>query len=215
MKKLCKIVFILIAIMMVNCASQNQSRFERQLQKSVKKEAQNLEKKGWKSLSNDDIERELIKAYEMITQLDENGQEKYVFGEASVVGNDYIKTYSQAVEFAKLDLVSKIEKEYLESLRVSFEFAPCCEQVYDSLVKRVSASWSFMKRNMPCEILLSMYRELSDTHKEVRVMVFAEYNNAREEYFKVVNGEKQREVKEFEKRVKEFVEKELLESDKD
>lgn len=216
MKKFCKyLVFILIVIMMMNCATQNQTRFERKLQKTVKKEARNLEKKGWKTFSNDDIESELVKAYEMITQQDENGQEKYVFGEACVLGNDYIKTYSQAVEFAKLDLVSKIETEYLKPFRVSPETDPCYEQVYESLVKRVAASWSFMKRNMSCEILLSMYRELSDTHKEVRVMVFAEYDDTRDEFIKVVNGEKQREVEEFEKKVKDSVEKEFFKSDTD
>ena len=202
------------AAMFFGCASQNQASNQSKMMRTVRKEVRHYVKNGWRSSSDPPLEYQLVRAYEMANELDENGNEKYVFGEACAIGNDFFKTYSLAIDLAKITLVSKIETEYLESLRESFsirfEFAPCCTQMYDSLVECVVASRDLMTRYISIEPLLMMYRELSDTQMEVRVMVFAEYDYAKEEFVKVVNGEKRREEKEYVKKLKEFLDKEFL-----
>lgn len=99
------------AVMMLGCASQNQSSTQNKMMRTVKKEMRHYVKEGWESPQDPPFEHQLVLAFQMTNELDEYGKKKYVIGEAMTVGETYDAARFQAMNLAKLDLAGKIETE--------------------------------------------------------------------------------------------------------
>jgi len=183
MKKLGMLVaFVLaMAVAMTSCSSsQSMTKEQKEAEKTVKKDARNLKKEGWKvGAGLPGIEMQLKQSYSMALEKDNNGYDKYVMGESKIVAETYDAALFHASNNAKLDLAGKMETEVAELIQTLLGNKQITQQEAASLTESAAASTNLVTQKLGRVIVpVRMYRNLPNGNVEVRTVMYYSHDMA-------------------------------------
>lgn len=139
--------------------------------KTARKEAKRLTKEGWKPAPGRlPLEIQLDKMYRKQYELTENGNPRYLFGEATVSSNDYTVAQMQVMEYARQNLISQLKTETERLIQSAVKNVEV-EEEHKSLRDYMDEATTKMNQKLyrlPVE--LDIMRE-DGGKKEIRVMV--------------------------------------------
>lgn len=176
MKKLTiSLVLVLSVIIMASCTSQKMD--QKRTEKSIKKEVVQLQKEGWNVAPGSiTMELQLKESYDLALEKDDNGFEKYIYSEATTVGETYDAAFFQATNLAKLALAGKIQTEVTTLIDNKQANSQLSQEQVTSLTENVAASKILVSQKLDHGITpITMYRELNNGHVEVRTVFY--YNH--------------------------------------
>jgi len=162
-------------IAMPNMNAQELSKREiKKIERDARKEAKRLTKDGWKVAPGaPSMERQLIAAYTKQAEMDNQGLEKNIKGEAMSVGEFYDAAYKQATVLAKNDIAEKMETFVMGRVENKVSNGQLTGKQAASVAETVSNTKNTVAQhlgqvNMP----VTVYRDLANNNVEVRVMAF-------------------------------------------
>lgn len=156
----------------------NQKRDMRQLKRDVKKNAKDYEKSGYMVAPGKlSIERQLTNTYQYQYEINDDGMPKYVTGEAQATAGTKIAAKLQAMEFAKLELVGKIET----SINALIENSVANEQIdlttAETVTKTMAASKNIISKKITQVVtLFEVYRNVGNRSIEASVIIAYDLN---------------------------------------
>lgn len=156
----------------------NQKRDMRQLKRDVKKNAKDYEKSGYMVAPGKlSIERQLTNTYQYQYEINDDGMPKYVTGEAQATAGTKIAAKLQAMEFAKLELVGKIET----SINALIENSVANEQIdlttAETVTKTMAASKNIISKKITQVVtLFEVYRNVGTRSIEASVIIAYDLN---------------------------------------
>jgi hypothetical protein len=129
-------------------------------------------KEGWLTLPGAlPLEKQLDRAYKMKMEFDENQNEKYLWGDASSIGENYDAAKMQALELAKQNLAGKIETNITAIIENSVGNEQLDAGKAASLAKTITASKNLISQNLGQVItVVELYRDVK-RNKEVTVQI--------------------------------------------
>ena len=163
----------LLAALTVN--AQNTSLdLSQKASRDAAKEAKQYKKEGWIVAPGTlPLERQLDRAYQLQIQLDENGYDKYVKGEAQSIAATYDAAKMQALELAKQNMASTIQTQITTIIDNNVANAQLAREQAESITQTVAASKSLIAQDIGRVMaVVEVYREKKQKNKEVRVVVF-------------------------------------------
>jgi hypothetical protein len=175
----------------------NQKRDMRKLRKDVKQNAKNYEKDGYKVAPGKlSIERQLTNTYQYQYEINDDGMPKYVTGEAQATAGTKIAAKLQAMEFAKLELVGKIET----SVNALIENSVANEQIdlttAETVTKTMAASKNIISKKIGQVIpLFEVYRNIGTKSIEASVIIAYDLNKIMLETQKEIQNQLKDELK--------------------
>ncbi|MFR9603698.1 MAG: hypothetical protein SNG02_07495 [Rikenellaceae bacterium] len=145
--------------------------------RDARKDAKKLQKEGWKATPGAlPLEKQLDRSYIMQYEYDESGYQTYLFGEAMSVGQVYDGAKVQALELAKLNLVSQIQSDVSALMESTVANEQLDSDEAATVVESVMASKSLISQSIGRTItVVEVYRDLSN--KNVEVMIRIAYNS--------------------------------------
>lgn len=115
---------------------------------------------------------QLSRSYSMQKELDEDGFQKYVMGEAMAIATNYDAAKMQALELAKLDLSQKLQSEITAIIESDLANEQGEREEAVSTATTVLASKNFIQQKLGRVItLVECYRVKPNKNKEVRVII--------------------------------------------
>lgn len=141
--------------------------------KEAKKEAKALIKEGWQPLpGTPTIVEQLAEAWQIRSEMTDNGAQRYVTGNCIDKGTDLERTKSMVRNKARFDLNAQVKiqvrnqtENYVKTLQLSAEEAETQVQTITST--RISSQ----NRMGSSKDILQIYRKTEDGKYEVRMMV--------------------------------------------
>ena len=163
----------LLAALTVN--AQNTSLdLNKRASRDAAKEAKQYKKEGWiVGTGTLPLERQLDRAYQLQIQLDENGYDKYVKGEAQSIAATYDAAKVQALEVAKQNMAGTIQAQITAIIDNNIANAQLAREQAESIAQTVAASKSLIAQDLGrVMVVVEVYRDKPKKNKEVRVVVF-------------------------------------------
>lgn len=158
-------------------AKLSRDQLKQKATKDARKEAKQLAKEGWKSTPGAlPLERQLDRSYLMQYEYDESGYQTYQFGEAKSIGQVYDGAKVQALELAKLNLVSQIQTDVSALVESTVANEQLTSEEAATVVESAMASKSLISQSIGRTItVIELYRTLSN--KNVEAMIRIAYNS--------------------------------------
>ncbi len=180
-----KILLLFISVLITSIGfSQTTKEAEKQLQsratKDARKEAKSLTKEGWKvSPGALPLEKQLDRSYLMQYQLDDNGQPKFIMGEASSIGENYDGAKMQALSLATQNLAGQIETKVVALVSNNVSNQQLSAEEAASITRTVSESKNLISQKLGRLVpVVETYRDLKNKNKEVLVRLSYNMDNA-------------------------------------
>lgn len=151
--------------------------------KASKKQAKQMKKEGWKvAPGNLPLDQQITRSTLFQNQFEDDLiTPKYVWGDATSVSANYDGGKMQALELARVNLVSSIESNITKIVENNRDNKQLNADNAATVVKTLSSSKSYVSQRLGQTIpVVEMFRELPNGNKEVRVMVFYSMDTARE-----------------------------------
>lgn len=180
-----KFLLLFISVLITSVGfSQTTKEAQQQLQskatKDARQEAKSLMKEGWKvSPGALPLEKQLDRSYLMQYQLDDNGQPKFIMGEARSIGENYDGAKMQAVSLAIQNLATQIEAQVVAMVDNSVSNAQLSAQEAATITKTVNESKNLISQKLGRLVpVVETYRDLKNKNKEVLVRLSYNMDNA-------------------------------------
>lgn len=160
----------------------NKNLQESKIAKETRKMAKSFVKEGWKVMPGN---LSIVQQQERATLYQNQFEEdlltpKYVWGDASSVGEDYDGGKFQAIELAQLNLVDNLEKELAKIVETRRDNAQISTGNAATVMKTLSSSMSFISKRLgQTTPVVEMYRSLKNGNIEVRVQIYYSMDEAR------------------------------------
>lgn len=141
--------------------------------KAAKKEAKKFIKDGWEITPGSlPLEKQFDRAYSIEYEIDDEGYQKFIIGEAMSIGENYDAAKMQALELAKQAIAGKIESEVVALIENSVANKQLAKEQAASLTKSVSEGTTLISKKIGRTIsLVECYRTKSNMNKEVLVRI--------------------------------------------
>lgn len=148
--------------------------------KAAKKEAKKLAKEGWVVAPGHlPLEKQLDRTYQLQYEINENGEPKYIIGDAMSIGESYDAAKFQATELVKLDIASKIQADMTELIENTRANKQLNDEQAASIIESLGASKSLVSQKIGrINPIVECYRTKQNRNKEVRLMVAYDYQKA-------------------------------------
>jgi len=170
----------------------NRKLQEIKVSKDTRKQAKQLVKEGWKVAPGGmSIEKQLARAELLDNSFEEDGvTQKYAKGDATSTAESYDAGKMQALELARLNLVSSIETDITELAETNRSNKDISADNAASVIKVLRSSKSFVSKKLgQTNSVIEMYRELPNGNVQVRVQTYYSMDKAREIAKSVVREE--------------------------
>lgn len=180
----------LLAALTVN--AQNTSLdLSKKASRDAAKEAKQYKKEGWIVAPGMlPLERQLDRSFQLMIELDENGYQKYVSGEGQSIGNNYDAAKMQALEMAKMQMVSKVQSQISTIVDNTVSNAQLSREQAESVTETVAASKTLISQNIGRVMtIVEVYRDKPRKSKEVRVVIFYNAEMALQSAKKAIRSE--------------------------
>lgn len=161
----------------------NRKLQEIKVSKDTRKQAKQLVKEGWKVAPGGmSIEKQLARAELLDNSFEEDGvTQKYAKGDATSTAESYDAGKMQALELARLNLVSSIETDITELAETNRSNKDISADNAASVIKVLRSSKSFVSKKLgQTNSVIEMYRELPNGNVQVRVQTYYSMDKARE-----------------------------------
>lgn len=167
------VISMVIAMPTIN-AQELSKRDLKQIEKDARKEAKRLSKEGWKVAPGvPSLERQLIASYTKQAEMDAQGLEKNIKGEAMSIGEFYDSAYTQATVLAKNDIAGKMETFVMGKLQSEVSNGQLSQQQAASVSETVSNTKYTVAQHLgQVSMPVTIYRDLDNGNIQVRVMAF-------------------------------------------
>ncbi len=205
-------MFLLFVVTMAiampsNTYAQLDKKQLKQIEKSAKKDAKQLEKEGWKvAPGNPSMELQLIDSYKMQYQRDEFGYDKFIQGEAMTVGQMYDAALFQAQNLSKMDLAGKMETRVIQIIDNKLANKEITRDEATSLATSVSAGKNLVAQKLGQVITpVKLYRDLPNGNIEVRVIVYYSQALAMRAAKEALRGELEKDASELAGKVDDII----------
>lgn len=202
--KTTRFITVLAALLLSMSAMCQISKFDAGLQKQIardaKKMAKQMEKEGWKTTGLP-LERQLVRYYECVYDLDENENPNYFFGNGQSKAQNYDASKMQSTTIARLEILHSMEAEATSLVESMVGNEQLGEDDATSLATMIAEGKLFSSKNLGRTIVVvEAYRDLPNKNKEVLTRVIKKASDVQEA---AKNGIRE----EMKKRGKEFSEK--------
>lgn len=159
--------------------------------KDAAKMAKQYKKEGWVVAPGQlPLERQLDRSFQLMIELDENGYQKYVSGEGQSIGNNYDAAKMQALEMAKMQMVSKVQSQISTIVDNTVSNAQLSREQAESVTETVAASKTLISQNIGRVMtVVEVYRDKPRKNKEVRVVIFYNAEMALQSAKKAIRSE--------------------------
>ena len=159
--------------------------------KDAAKMAKQYKKEGWVVAPGQlPLERQLDRSFQLMIELDENGYRKYVSGEGQSIGNNYDAAKMQALEMAKMQMVSKVQSQISTIVDNTVSNAQLSREQAESVTETVAASKTLISQNIGRVMtVVEVYRDKPRKSKEVRVVIFYNAEMALQSAKKAIRSE--------------------------
>lgn len=159
--------------------------------KDAAKMAKQYKKEGWVVAPGQlPLERQLDRSFQLMIELDENGYQKYVSGEGQSIGNNYDAAKMQALEMAKMQMVSKVQSQISTIVDNTVSNAQLSREQAESVTETVAASKTLISQNIGHVMtIVEVYRDKPRKSKEVRVVIFYNAEMALQSAKKAIRSE--------------------------
>ena len=159
--------------------------------KDAAKMAKQYKKEGWVVAPGQlPLERQLDRSFQLMIELDENGYQKYVSGEGQSIGNNYDAAKMQALEMAKMQMVSKVQSQISTIVDNTVSNAQLSREQAESVTEPVAASKTLISQNIGRVMtVVEVYRDKPRKSKEVRVVIFYNAEMALQSAKKAIRSE--------------------------
>ena len=167
------IVSTFLGVFCSSASAQLTEKQEKLIAKEAKKEAKKLKKEGWMVPAGSfSIERQLIQAYQLQSEVDMDRQPKYNFGQAISGGSFYDAAKMQAVELAKAELAGNIITELTSAVNILVENRQISqkEAISSTNIIKNGKSRVLQKLNFIIPII-EIYRETKAGGIEVQIRI--------------------------------------------
>lgn len=160
------------------------SQMKEKASKDAKDEAKKLKKDGWKVKPGAlPLERQLDRSYLMQYDLDEEGQNKYVFGNGSSVGAVYDAAKVQAMEIARQDIASQIESEITTEIESTVTNQQLSQEEAATVVKIAEGSKGLVSQSLGRLIVVTeAFRNTKKNNVEVLIRAAYNYDNVKKAF---------------------------------
>lgn len=159
--------------------------------KDAAKMAKQYKKEGWVVAPGQlPLERQLDRSFQLMIELDENGYQKYVSGEGQSISNNYDAAKMQALEMAKMQMVSKVQSQISTIVDNTVSNAQLSREQAESVTETVAASKTLISQNIGRVMtIVEVYRDKPRKSKEVRVVIFYNAEMALQSAKKAIRSE--------------------------
>lgn len=159
--------------------------------KDAAKMAKQYKKEGWVVAPGQlPLERQLDRSFQLMIELDENGYQKYVSGEGQSISNNYDAAKMQALEMAKMQMVSKVQSQISTIVDNTVSNAQLSREQAESVTETVAASKTLISQNIGRVMtVVEVYRDKPRKSKEVRVVIFYNAEMALQSAKKAIRSE--------------------------
>lgn len=145
------------------------STLKEKADKAARKEAKKVEKEGWHAFPGSlPIEKQLDRSYLMEYDIDEYGQQKFIFGMGLSTSNNLDAAKIQALEMAKIDLVNNIKSHVGNKAENDININQIGAQDFSSIKTDMSAVSKAIETLGRYIRVIEWYRE-TGVKKEVRI----------------------------------------------
>lgn len=160
------------------------SQMKEKASKDAKDEAKKLKKDGWKVKPGAlPLERQLDRSYLMQYDIDEEGQNKYVFGNGSSVGAVYDAAKVQAMEIARQDIASQIESEITAEIESTVTNQQLSQEEAATVVKIAEGSKGLVSQSLGRLIVVTeAFRNTKKNNVEVLIRAAYNYDNVKKAF---------------------------------
>lgn len=143
----------------------------------AQKEAKKLKKKGWQTAPGAlPLEKMLDKSYELQMEYEDNLLPKYFYGEGLSTGENYDAAKMQAIELAKIQVVTQIQTELTALIETNVGTKQISAEEAVTATQTVMAAKELISQNLGRYMpVVEAYRVLRNKNKEVLVRIA--YNN--------------------------------------
>lgn len=143
--------------------------------KLAKKEAKALKKQGFKEpVGKLPLEKQLDRAYHMQYELDENGNDKYLFENGIGMGSDFNASKDNAMYNAKVALAGQIQEKI-----TAITEGTLGTKEGESINETIKASKSFIAQNLSRVLtLVECYKQDKNGKFEVHIQIAYNYKQA-------------------------------------
>ncbi len=158
------------------------SAVEAKPSKAFKKMIKEYKAEGWVvPIGNQPLENQISRSLEFQEALDENGENKYVIGDAMSIGENFDAAKFQAMELVKIDIASKLSSDITQLIDNQVANKQLSQDEAASLTQTVSGGKSLISAKLGRLIqLVAVYREKPNKNKEVRVVCAYSTKKAKE-----------------------------------
>lgn len=164
--------------------------------KSVRKEAKNLEKEGWKTLGLP-IEKQLEDTWERMGMINEdNGYPRYIYAQSQANAQSYSAAQMQAENLAKVTIASNIASSITSMTDIAVatqELSPSESITVQKVVQNAKVQ---VAQKLGRVLTTQCIYKQDDTHYTVRVIAMYDMSQAMEIAHDALIQELQQEVKE-------------------
>lgn len=197
-----KLVFFVCAALLASFAVNAQNRsidMNKKASNDAAKMAKQYKKDGWIVAPGQlPLERQLDRAFMLRTEIDADGYDVYVDGQAQSVGATYDAAKMQALELAKMQLANKLQTQITTIIDNTVANSQLAREQAESITKTVAASKSLISQNIGRVLtVVECYRELPRKNKEVLVQIFYNREKAMQTAAKTIREELAKEGKEL------------------
>lgn len=174
--------------------------------KAARKEAKRYIKEGWKVMPGHlPLEKQLDRSYRMQYEFNDNMMDKYLWGNASSIGENYDAAKMQALDLAKQNLIAKIQTDIFSFVKSNVYNKQLHSEEAASVVETVAASQAMLEQNLGALItVVEAYRVLSNKNREVLVIIAYNADEAREIAKNVIRKELEKKGDELHKKIDEL-----------
>lgn len=175
---------VMASTMVMGCSSSS----------SLSKEVKKYTQEGWQVTPGAlPMERQLEHSWRMQEEKDEEGQPKYIMGEAMSIGENYDAAKMQAVELAKQNLAGQIQTEVTALIENTVANKQLEKEQAASITQTVSASKNLISQSLGRTIpVVELYRVKGNKNKEVLVRLAYDTDAALQAAKKVIRDELQK-----------------------
>lgn len=215
MKKNFYFLLFILFISIGACYAQNDSKAAKAQNKAIEKKlngkaskdarkaAKEFTKEGWSVLPGAlPLEKMLDRSYEMQYQINDEGEPRYIIGEAMSIGTNYDAAKLQAIELAKQDLAGKICTEITTLVDNQVSNDQLAEEEAVSITKTVSASMNLISQKLGrITPVVECYRVKENKNKEVLVRLAYDSEKLQESAKSVIRDELEKKGEVLQKRL--------------
>lgn len=146
-----------------------------EVSKTSRKQAKSMKKQGWLVAPGAlPLEKQIENSALYLNSFEDDGvTPKFVWGDASSIGENYDAAKMQALELARYNLISSMETNITKVVEANNSNKQLSAEDAASITKAIGSSKSFVSQKLGQTItVIETYRKLKNGNYEVRVQIF-------------------------------------------